>query len=140
MTDEQVKKEFGRWTDAGKPNIWVRHERATVWDKVHSPLWRTPNTIYVIDDEYADVRKAYYDGKRVEWRCESEQEWYPVTTDNFYKPVDKYRIKPEEPIYEWQWYALDEEGGYYLSGFNTEDEVTDKDTWEKFEPSKRERK
>lgn len=62
----------------------------------------------------------------------------------------KLRIKPPEPVYEWQWYKILDgevllwENGYFdnNSTWATEDEVakTLDTSWKKFEETKRERK
>jgi len=58
-------------------------------------------------------------------------------------PDIEYRIKPSEPIYEWQWYWV-EDGIATIANsgkFMTDDEANiDTPIWYKFEQTKKERK
>jgi len=139
MNDEQMIKEFERWVKAGRPRVWVKNVSDKEGDWVLMPLLPTwfKNRVYVIDDEYAEIRKAFYDGKKIQWRCESEQEWYPLSYDDFYKPVDKYRIKPEEPVYEYKFVRESPYNGWIVTeGYYPIDEADD--NWVIIPDSKRE--
>ena len=150
MTDEQIKKEFERWVNLGRPNVWVK-KPGDEWKKVTHSMWERNEYVYIIDDRYAEIRKAFYDGETIQLRdfyygCE----WYDWNEK--YEPkwnsYSDIRIKPEEPIYEWQWYYIDHKNGgrVVLSrNFHTNRSSVDVEEncfmdWKPFEPSKRVRK
>ena len=57
-----------------------------------------------------------------------------------YKPED-WRIKPEEPVYEWQWVMFSEKyNKHYMTDrfyANKWEILSNRDGWVKYEPSKR---
>jgi len=124
MKNEEIKKEFNKWLEAGRPQVWVKDlgDPTDEWDTTSYPKWMEGIT-YIIDDEYAKIRKAFYDGEVIEWRFAGEQMWYRLLKDNFYKFVNEYRIKPKEPVYEYQWIGQFDNGRYiFTEEWYTEDE------------------
>jgi len=92
---------------------------------------------------YADVLHAYAEGTEIEYK--SGHNWYSVT-DFPHQQNLKYRIKPSEPVYEWQWIDItDNHKAYMISAgeFKTDAEVAALVTYKnerKIEETKRERK
>jgi len=107
--------------------VWKLQERLICFD--------LGNKRNIINDKHFEARKAYALGEEIESN-HANFGWIKTTVPTW--ECDRYRPKPKE-VYEWQWYKDEGDGEYYLSGFNTEEEVTDMD-WSKFEPSERLRK
>ena len=94
-----------------------------------------------------DIEKVQKQLDRLKARCVDEDQFKElknrVTEEWYYEPkpsfsaIHYYRVKPKEPVYEWQWILL-------TDGFIS-DKTLDYHTkyvngWTKFEPSKRIRK
>jgi len=110
MNKELIKKykaEFDHWLNGG--NV-LRHELVTgslilahdtTWKTVPQSMfgWGCNYNTFIINDKYAEFRKALADGKTVEFRQTEEDLW---TTANglFHLPVQCYRIKPDEPKFK----------------------------------------
>ncbi len=145
MTDEQIKAEFNRWINEGRPQTW--YKKNDEWTVLYTdPKW-LKDGIYIVDDEYAEIRKSFYDGKTIQYYEESSGRWFVAASPSWTLPVDEYRIKPEKPVYEYQWYYIDSVTNVFLtSGHYVDIEETEKETkilnvdWKPFEPSKRVRK
>ncbi len=95
--------------------------------------------------QYADVLHEIAEGGEFQW-SEDGENWRDATA-----PLYQYRIKPQEPVYEWQWYRVVDGMKDYTNRRYTEDEVmksnlalspmkADSTTWKKDEETKRERK
>jgi len=110
---------------------------------------------------YADVLHEIAEGATCEIQDPFSFKWVPVKsislTDIRYPlpPHCGYRIKPQEPVYEWQWYIIINGKVYTTSHdfrdkvkeFMTEDEIInaskgyfDYKSWKKIPETKRERK
>lgn len=93
---------------------------------------------------YADVYHEAVEGKEWQW-SEDGKTWRDVVPPKF-----MYRIKPLEPVYEWQWGYEDREYSlhpYYKiiakSDFFTNEEASEHlvtGAWVRIEETKRERK
>ena len=148
------EQEIIRWAKCpDKTGVWWKNCE-NEWILVDSPMWRK-NKIYIVDDEWAEYRKSQIDGKIIE--C-YQGDYYPLeqcnqkARDFKLSPADDYyRIKPEEPVYEWQWmyynYVLkkyDITDTFYTTSKEAQEELnifTDRCTViEKYKPSKRIRK
>jgi len=141
MNKEQLKKEFYLWIEQGRPKRWYRNIDEKNWDITDSEIW-TDNVIYIIDNEFSELRKAFYDGKQIEAKVGDGETWALWTLNN--EPnwegwaKDSFRIVDETIIYEWQYYTKDASGRYRLSDFYTDNEIgICPSYWIKFEPSKR---
>ena len=77
MTNEQIKNEFGRWLDAGKPKIWIKAQGLDNWMIVRTPTWYEGYT-YIVDDEWAELRKSAYDGFTIQWRYTEDEKWEDI--------------------------------------------------------------
>jgi len=140
MNKEQLKKEFSKWLDNGRPKVWVGYGNGA-WDISTEPFM-CEDCIYVIDDEMAFFRKAWLDGRRLQWQQADTETWFTFEVEpdwSYFKP-EKLRIHPEDVIYEWQWYIfVNEENRYFITeDFFAENELDG--NYFKFEPSKRIRK
>ncbi len=86
---------------------------------------------------YADVVHAYAEGIACEYRAEGG-EW--ITWKEYGKNCE-YRIKPQEPVYEWQWYFIQRDGTAFVEHkFYADGELSTDREWHKIEETKRERK
>jgi len=82
------KDEIIRWANCPEgTEIWYREGR-NEWDKVMATGW-LPNVKYIVDDKYAELRKAQADGKTILYLGE---EAYNL---NFYKKLENYSIKED---------------------------------------------
>ena len=97
---------------------------------------------------YADVLHQWLEGVDIQVKLDNEWLDYKCSLD--YIKAYQYRIKPKEPVYEWQWYQIiNDTVNIWDDGYNdehskwaTEEEVanTYDASWKKFEETKRERK
>ena len=129
--------EIKRWADMPEgTSVWTKDINGK-WYKTASPVWHK-NEIYIVDDEWAELRKAQVDGKQIEFNI-SVDKWIPVSfiDETSRRSPKDYRVKPE-PVYEWQWYYEDVDGYILTSEFYTEEAAKiELDSFEKFKPSKR---
>ena len=97
------KKEIIRWASShNNTQVWYKFKQPIAGndDKwyltTYCPSWRS-DCHYVVDDEWAEIRKAVIDGKTIQ--KETKRGWVDIKftkktlTKN--KNVNKYRIKPE---------------------------------------------
>ncbi len=107
MTQEDARKwykEIKRWVKA--PNgteVWWRNEKETEWIRKDNVLFYN-NMIYVVDDEWAELRKAQIDGKQLQKKVLNEHTWTNNILDEenmIYSSPSNWRIKPEIefPVY-----------------------------------------
>ncbi len=94
MTHE---KEIQRWsTTPDGTGVWYRYKNDTKWDKLNAAQvgWHDW-CIYIVDDEYAELRKARMDGKVIQLLIECN--WIDENSGkfDFIHPVSEYRIKSE---------------------------------------------
>ena len=136
--------ELIRWANAEK-NTWVWYKRSgsKKWSKGQRISW-DPSSTYIVDDEWATIRKAIADGGEAQvyrgggaWEDRKAVPLCPGEENN----INNWRIKPE-PVYEYQWLQYDEpSGNYSLTDYMTE-EFADTLEYEKerFDRSKREKR
>ena len=112
MNKELIKKyskEFNHWINGGK--VLSKYTLLPEWsDNQTEDIWRIPSkdiskVLIVINDEYVEFRKAFAEGKTVQYQDCFSKEWLDMKTDHFHGSSDKfyegvYRIKPEEPKFK----------------------------------------
>lgn len=81
------------WLDGG--NVWFRvaGDPKDTWCLNSDPHF-VEGYIYVPDDEYAELRKAWYDGEQIQ--VKSNGRWISVSKPDWVLPPEDYRIKPKE--------------------------------------------
>ncbi len=139
-------RQIKRWADCPDgTKVWIKNNTEG-WTLLETPMW-LPDEVYVVDDEYSDLRKAYLEGKEIEVY---QGDWYDIglcnaKAQNFelFPPDSYYRIKSDDPVYYWQWEKLDKDTG----GIMITEHYTDKKAnyhgyqvnsgWRKIENSKR---
>jgi len=152
MTNEEIKREFERWIDTGRPLVWIKNlnNPTSEWITISNPTWREKIT-YIVDNQYAEIRKAFYDGKTIQFKIYNEERpWVDWGSEEEpdYKCYYDIRIKPKEPVYEYQWIGQFDNGQYRLTEeWYTKNErclveqaYNNLKNWDVFLPSKRERK
>ena len=93
---------------------------------------------------YADVLHEWIEGAEIQQSCEDK--YIGKISALQVLNAERYRIKPSEPVYEWQWlvkYDMNED--YKITPFLTEDEIENISDYDrlfilKVEETKRERK
>ena len=157
MTQEQARevyKEIERWAKA--PNgtkVWNRKKNDHTW-YIAEPLWAEYH-IYVIGDEWAELRMAQIDGKQLQFYCSDENRWCDQPLEEIHfkcSTPSEWRIKPE---IEFPVYRREKKQGFIVRfddyeigtivmsdnkkgrkiGFTSEywASCTDKDIWESVE-------
>ena len=132
-----------------KPNdtkVWVRKATHSQWLLVIAPNW-LPRYFYVVDDEWAEIAKQFIDDSSKVEHKDINNNWAATIAQNIYDlrlgDITEYRIKPKEPVYEWQYSYINPQGIYAITKeFYTPNEVTQEDLnigFMRFEPSRRER-
>ena len=140
------KNEIIRWANSSDgTKVWARGVGSdTSWKTVSCPGW-FKSGIYIVDDEWAELRKAQADGKQLQHKAFDTG----IFTNNYLCETtmettytEDWRIKPDEPIYEWQYIRYDEASDMFqFTVHKTEEEASIiSDTIYKYEQSKRERK
>ena len=75
---------------------------------------------------YADVLHEWVEGATLEYLANLSGKMLEHKSSHFYLSADEYRIKPSEPVYEWQWClmlkAKNEVTGYMASNNHLIDE------------------
>jgi len=102
MNNNKLINEIGSWVKQGHPRIWKRIEGSTVWRLVDEFIInKNINEYhYIVDDEYAEVRKAFNLGRTIQWYDENSNAWFDWKHDyepNFimYPGSENYRVKPK---------------------------------------------
>ena len=106
MTQEQIRKhgeEMKRWAEApDRTKVWHKMKAADSWALDGAPAW-LHDILYIVDDEWAELRKAQIDGKQLQIKLDGE--WVDADLSDGYLPEvvtpDRWRIKPEVefPVY-----------------------------------------
>lgn len=105
---KKYKKEFDHWLNGGEilvsdnGNLWEIPDY-NVWTDTIVPYYRV-----IINDKYVEFRIALAEGKTVEvlhytgYKEFDQNPWklFAIGVSTFDKPVENYRIKPEEPKFK----------------------------------------
>ncbi len=120
--------EMVRWAQSKEgTRVWYRDKHASRWSMspICTPSFH-PSAQYVVDDEYAEIRKAFLDGKTIQvktevcdWRTVSKTEsvhrFDGVNEESDFYYSEKYRIAPKE-VYKYQMlYKMHKNGTYILT-------------------------
>ena len=143
MNENKHKYEIIRWAcSPSNTAVWYTIKEYGDWFKTSNPSWMEDG-IYIVDDKWAELRKAQADGKQLQSLITPDRFADNLLTEYLMNNTEpsNWRIKPE-PVYEWQYTTRTQYGHYVMStGFYTDDEpISDYNVWTRFEPSKRERK
>jgi len=98
MTNEQIKKEFSRWIDAGKPPVWTNDiDNPITWSLIQLPTWAVDHYIYIVDDKHAELRKLQIDepNTKFEYYEPIAKVWVSANMPSWNTNI-KYRVKPKE--------------------------------------------
>jgi len=98
MNKEQIQKhgEVIKWfINNPDKGVWLGDSSGD-WSITYEPTF-VKSFHYVQNDEYAEFRKAYFDGKTIEVYLGS---YWVDFTNNWGLPIKYYRIKPEEPEFK----------------------------------------
>ena len=132
------KLEITRWANCpDNTDVWYRqsNDEYIGWQLSKNPFWH-PYCVYIVDDEWSEIRKAFIDGKTIEVYDCVDNSWKTIVTSTWIEKLEYYRIKPDEPVYEWQWIFIATEDLYDITNtYYTEKEANI--NWEKYKPSKR---
>ena len=98
----KYKPEFDHWLKGGKmlfkytimDENWLHRGNQHEWDNCHI------SSIYIINDEYVEFRKALAEGKTIEYLGQSSNVWHKVPEPDFNLHPTCYRIKPDEPKFK----------------------------------------
>lgn len=146
MNIELIKKykaEFDHWLNGGEVIYNFKDNRKfynLTWDESIDAL-----NYIIVNDEYVEFRKALAEGKTIQWTSSDNQYDYPlweiVTKIDTYFPVNRYRIKSEEPQFKVGDWIRSKDGidvcavtkdtiRFYKEGFNKDLS----DEWELWQP------
>ena len=146
------KEEIIRWANSPKgTKVWIKHIVGN-WFLCEGTIAWNEKYQHIVDDEWAELRKAYVDGETIEYTMDSTS-WTKSTICNIfdfgkkvYTPlgVNYYRIKPDEQTYYYQWERLEMNdnrlviSSYYLTDSEAVTLKYEEKGWRKIESSKRE--
>ena len=107
MNKEQVEKygEVIKWfCDNPDKGVYWKHfnDENSYWEITYVPNWQT-NCIYVQNDKQAEFRKAFAEGKSIQYKLYNKDEWKDCIPSDpvFYQiSAERYRIKPDEPKFK----------------------------------------
>jgi len=92
------KNEIIRWATSDIERVWQKAYIEDEWTLTESPSW-CDFYAYVVDDEYAEIKKAYIDGRTVQISL-YEKGWCNMPSGVFNEivwydyPIEAYRIMP----------------------------------------------
>ena len=138
--ERKHKKEIIRYANSKDgAQVWFSHNFQE-WKLTEEPIW-VDSTNYIVDDKWADLRKAQIDGKIIEAKITPDT-WSKHNLNESFAP-SYYRIQPNDPIYYYQWEKLNSSNDtIMISQFMTDERAkrsaSTKDGWRKIELSKRE--
>ena len=99
MSSNPHRNEIIRWAKSPvNTEVWTRAKNCSsdldkVWHLLSAPQWVKDN-YYVVDDMYATLRKAFFDGETIEYLY-ANGIWRETSNLDWCQPLEKYRIKPE---------------------------------------------
>lgn len=111
-TIKKYKNEFDHFVNGGKLLCARARDYKLNWLKAtgnHPEFFNTNDEyyIYIIDDEYVELRKALAEGKTIQHISATTGEWVdfnkgfePTPSYTFLTTPEYYRIKPEEPKFK----------------------------------------
>lgn len=139
------RDEIIRWANSEEgTGVWQKDELNDCWAILTLIPWHK-HIIYIVDDQWAELRKYQADGKQLQYKTDIDT-WKDsiFTLEDNNTLLGRWRIKPEEPVYEWQWIMKNKQGQLWMTDtYFSENEIKNKfnsEIIEKYEPSKRERK
>ena len=135
MTREEAEKllpAMAHFVKCG--NLW--YYSCGTWRKqdsiIYEDTWDIQN---IIEDKHFEIRKANALGTPIQCKHKvGKWDWHDTDDFGVFQDQYEFRIKPKEPVYEWQWLHTDANGFTTLSDFLT---APYDNLWTKFEPSKR---
>ena len=141
------KTEINLWSSMPEGTKVWRCGMLTGWVLQSEPLWEK-EYIYVVDDDNAHIIKQWYDdASKLEHLESGSGIWHETTcatVGGIKKHIlkgHKYRIKPDELIYYWQWEKLKTDGEITLSNHLSDKHAKslgyESDGWRKIMSSKR---
>jgi hypothetical protein len=88
--------------------VWCKSNANGMWGKLKMPSW-DENSSYIVDDEFAELRKQFVDDPtQIEWCRELDEEWevtlltdLDIFTNRLFWGY-KCRIKPKK-VTKWKW-------------------------------------
>ena len=102
MTQKTAQKfinEVKRWARAEEgTNIWVKCANDGESWHLRCDVYFSPDCVYIVDDEWAELRKAQADGKQLQFKLYSGAEWQDGELSYSGMSVGNpthWRIKPE---------------------------------------------
>jgi len=123
MRTKQHKEEMIRFAKSEYGTaVWLRPKISTNWRTLLKPTWNE-NYIYVVDDEYAELRKKSIDEDRpIQMYNTISSKWETPTFElDFNAPIESYRLEHKEdhnyvePIYYYRWERLSSKGEILMS-------------------------
>ena len=90
--------------------VWVKCEGMN-WHLLKSISWVT-EYLYVVDDGiHIEERKAFAEGKKIEYKLKGNPDTYWVHMESeHWREEFEYRIAKTEPVYETRWRMLRDRG------------------------------
>jgi len=145
MTREEVQKLSYAITHFAKGgNLWWYNPSSNTWT-IQTKLWcsrydmENDGIINIIEDKHFEIRKAHALGAPIQCKDKvGKWDWHDTDAFGVFQDQYEFRIKPKEPVYEWQWIYVNKDG--IINNYTTKPYSSYKEGWIKFEPSKRLRK
>ena len=91
MTNEELKKEFGKWVDEGKKSVWYRSDEDDRWALIAFATWVFEG-YYITDDKHAEMRKLQIDELDTKFEVLTEGNW-DITLTPAWDVTREYRVK-----------------------------------------------
>ena len=125
MSKEVIKKykaEFDHWLDEGSILCRSKANLQESWNEIKEPLW-LDIYLYIINDEYVEFRKAFADGKKIEFLDTVDYSWTTWEPSvGFGSHTGGYCIKPDEPneptFKVGDWVVYDNQPEYEIGQWN----------------------
>ena len=88
------KDEIIRWANSKEgTKVWVNYPNEDIWYLLENTIVWHPKNKYIVNDKYADIRKAYdlNPDLEIEVYDEDTREWVPIPDPSFKSSFD-YRV------------------------------------------------
>lgn len=135
---KKYEKEFLHYLNNGYQSVVFATSagglsNTVIWEYASDEDWEK-NSVFIINDEYVEFRKALAEGKTVQYKGLSTQTWCIIQPELGHTfgsiHVSNYRIKPDKPEFKvGDWINVNGAGGTFtecISGVNDDTYVLSK--------------
>jgi hypothetical protein len=108
MNNEELVKEFKRWVEADRPQVWFKGPDMDTWKLtagVHTPSW-SHNFTYIVNDRHSEIRKQKVDNPDliIEFYDKVINKWVVIDNPGWLLDIEYHIKEPKSTtLYEWMY-------------------------------------